>query len=94
MEAMKKAATNNKIGSNQSFARQSWYLSSYKLFDDENFVTFYIYDLNIDRSLITVAISNQGRLSTQTFDLLEDEYGFYFEYGYWFPQPIRVADFE
>lgn len=94
MEVIKKASTNNKMEKTQSFASQSWYLASYELYDGESFVEFCIYDLNVYRRLITVAVTSQGRLSTQTFDLLEDEDGFYFEYGYWFPQPIRVADFE
>ena len=42
---------------------------------------------------ITVAITNQGKISLVEYDLLQDEEGLYFEYGVNYAR-INVDDFE
>lgn len=70
-----------------------YYLREYEMHDGEKFTTFTIYDLNVYNKQITVAISSLGRLSTITFDLHKDRLGVYFEFGYYVPRRIYVADF-
>lgn len=44
----------------------------YDFFDGDHFITFDIIDIDEDNEQITVAISNQGRITQDTFDLFED----------------------
>ncbi len=45
----------------------------YDYFDGDHFITFDIIEVDEDNSKITLAISNQGRITQDTFDLLEDD---------------------
>ena len=73
---------------------RKYYLSEFQLYDGEVFVTFNIVDINTKNNEITVAISNRGRISVTTYDLLTDNNGsFYFEYGVDY-EKINVSDFE
>lgn len=45
----------------------------YDYFDGDHFITFDIVEVDEDNSKITLAISNQGRITQDTFDLLEDD---------------------
>ena len=56
-----------------------FYLSEFSYFDGDHFITFNIVD--IDTGMITVAISNEGRISVCPFDLKSDGDCLYFEYG-------------
>ena len=69
-------------------------------FDGDHFITFDIVEINDDNETITVAISNQGRITQDTFDLhndydLKDDYDEirYFEYGI-LANAIYIKDFE
>lgn len=73
--------------------KNKFYLKEFQYFDGESFVTFNIYDLNESKKTITVAITNQGRISLLEYDLLQDEEGLYFEYGVNYTR-INVDDFE
>ena len=42
----------------------------YDYFDGDHFITFDIIEVDEDNSKITLAISNQGRITQDTFDLL------------------------
>jgi len=70
-----------------------YYLSEFSLYDGDHFVTFNIVDINTDNNTITVAITNEGRISVCTFDLCRDGERFYFEYGL-YQEHIAVDDFE
>ena len=78
----------------KSMEFKKYYLSEFQLYDGEVYVTFNIVAINTDKKEITVAISNRGRISVTTYDLLTDNNGsFYFEYGVDY-EKINVSDFE
>lgn len=71
-----------------------YYLSEFQLYDGEVFITFNIVAIDTSKNEITVAISNRGRISVTTYDLLTDSNGFlYFEYGIDY-EKINIDDFE
>ena len=78
----------------KSMEFRKYYLSEFQLYDGEVYVTFNIIAINTDKNEITVAVSNRGRISVTTYDLLTDSNGsFYFEYGINY-EKINVNDFE
>ena len=73
---------------------RKYYLSEFQLYDGEAFVTFNIVSIDTSKNEITVAVSNRGRISVTTYDLLTDGNGFlYFEYGVDY-EKIYTDDFE
>ncbi len=73
---------------------KKYYLSEFQLYDGEVFITFNIVAIDTNKNEITVAISNRGRISVTTYDLLTDSNGFlYFEYGIDY-EKINIDDFE
>ena len=73
--------------------RKKLYLSEFEFYDGEYFITFNIVDLNLDRKQITVAVTNVGKISVITYDLITDENGkLYFEYGQFY-EKVTVDDF-
>ena len=78
----------------KSMEFKKYYLSEFQLYDGEVYVTFNIVAIDTNKNEITVAISNRGRISVTTYDLLTDNNGsFYFEYGVDYGK-INVSDFE
>ena len=71
--------------------RNKLYLKEFKYFDGENFVTFNIVDMK--EETVTVAVTNQGKISYLDYDLLKDKNGLYFEYGKTYAR-ININDFE
>ena len=61
--------------------KSKFYMQEFEYFNGEHFVTFNIVDMT--QHTITVAVTNQGRISLGTYNLYEDEKGLYFEYGRW-----------
>lgn len=45
----------------------------YDYFDGDHFITFDIIEVDEDDGKITLAITNQGRITQDTFDLFEDD---------------------
>ena len=83
---------NEVLGSDEF--RKRLYLSEFEFFDGDEFITFNIVDINTDRNQITVAVTNTGKISVITYDLMTDDDGkLYFEYGHFYER-IAVADFE
>ena len=73
---------------------RKYYLSEFQLYDGEAFVTFNIVAIDTSKNEITVAVSDRGRISVTTYDLLTDNNGsLYFEYGVDY-EKIRIDDFE
>jgi hypothetical protein len=70
-----------------------YYLSEFSLWDSDHFVTFNIVDIDTVRNEITVAVSNEGRISVCTYDLYRKDERFFFEYGVTY-EKISVDDFE
>ena len=82
----------NQIKKSMEFKK--YYLSEFQLYDGEVYVTFNIVSIDTNKNEITVAISNRGRISVTTYDLLTDSNGFlYFEYGIDY-EKINIDDFE
>ncbi len=73
--------------------KKQYQLSEFKFFDGEENITFNLIDINTEKREITVAISNRGKITVQTFDLLEDCGRLYFEYGVTYDR-IDLEDFE
>ena len=79
------------VSQTQDYRR--YYLSEFSLYDGDHFITFNIVDINTVREEITVAISNEGKISVCTFDLKSDGKRLYFEYGVMY-EKIAVDYFE
>ena len=87
-----KKQSSKKIEKSMEFRK--YYLSEFQLYDGEVYVTFNIVAIDTNKNEITVAISNRGRISVTTYDLLTDNNGYlYFEYGVDY-EKIRIDDFE
>ena len=70
-----------------------YYLAEFEFFDGDDFVTFNIVGIDVAKNEITVAVTDRGKLSVITYELMEDEDGdLYFEYGVMFKK-IYVDDF-
>lgn len=58
------------------------YLREFQLYTSDADITFNIVDINTDKMTITLAVTNVGKISVITYDLLTDKLGnLYFEYG-------------
>ena len=70
-----KKQSSKKIEKSMEFRK--YYLSEFQLYDGEVYVTFNIVAINTNKNEITVAISNRGRISVTTYDLLTDGNGYF-----------------
>jgi hypothetical protein len=73
--------------------RKRYYLYEFQFYDGEEFITFNIVDINTERNEITVAVTDRGKISVITYDLLTDGNRFYFEYGPAYEQ-IDIDNFD
>lgn len=73
--------------------KELYYLKEFQYFDGEEFVTFNIYFLNKEKNVVTLVITNRGKISISDYDLYEDKNGLYFEYGPSF-EKIKIDDFQ
>lgn len=73
---------------------RKYYLSEFELYDGEAFITFNIVGIDLDRNEVQVAVTDRGRISVITYDLLTDKDDrLYFEYGVMFKR-VHLDDFE
>lgn len=73
---------------------RKYYLSEFELYDGECFITFNIVGIDLDRKEIQVAVSDRGRISVVTYDLMTDKDSrLYFEYGVMYER-LHLDDFE
>ena len=73
---------------------RAYFLSKFELYDGEAFITFNIVGIDLDRSVVQVAVTDRGRISVVTYDLLTDKNGrLYFEYGVMFER-VYLDEFE
>ena len=86
-----KKQSSKKIEKSMEFRK--YYLSEFQFHDGEVFITFNIVSIDTNKNEITVAISNRGRISVTTYDLLTDGNGYFFEYGVDY-EKINIDDFE
>lgn len=69
------------------------YMKEYQHFDGDHSITFNLIEVNTDNCTVTVAISNQGKLTQETVELREENGQLYFEYGV-MNEKIFIDDFE
>lgn len=79
---------------NRVSQNKRYFMREFQLYDTDHFITFNIIGIDFERRLITVNISNQGRLSVQMFDLKGEDDALYFEYGIFDENKIPVDEFE
>ena len=73
---------------------QKFYLKEYRYYDGECFITFNLLGINFDLNLVSIAVTNRGRISVIEYDLFQDGNGdFYFEYGVML-EKIYLENFE
>ena len=73
---------------------RKYYLSEFELYDGEVFITFNIVGIDLDSNEVQVAVTDKGRISVVTYDLLTDKNGrLYFEYGVMFER-VYLDEFE
>ena len=69
-------------------------MAEYKHFDGEDFVTFDILSVNAEKKEVEVAITNRGKITVTSFEILTDNAGeLYFEYSC-MSDRIYLHDFE
>lgn len=69
------------------------YLAEFDFFDGDDFFTFNIIRYSLDQSEILVAVTDRGKISLATYDILADKTGRrHFEYGCMFDK-IYIDDF-
>ena len=69
-------------------------MPEYDYFNGENFITFDLLEVDDEKREVTVAVSDTGRISVKTFDLLLfDDNRRYFEYGCLYTK-IYIDEFE
>ena len=82
----------NKVSQIPEFKR--YYLSEFELYDGEEFITFNIVGIDAAKNEIRIAVTDRGKISVITYDLLKDKNGrLYFEYGAMYTR-IYPDDFE
>jgi hypothetical protein len=70
------------------------YLNEFDYYNGENDTIFNIIDIDVDKMLITLAVSYLGKTSIIDYDLKRDiDNDLYFEYGPEFNE-IKVDDFD
>ena len=73
---------------------KNYYLNEFTLFDGEFDITFNILDLNVEKMIITVAVTKAGKIFVTEYDLkLDKENKLYFQYGVEYTK-VNVEDFE
>ncbi len=66
----------------EKYSAERFYLSEFRFFNGENYVTFNILNINTDKMVINVAVTNLGKISVIEYDLKRDKLeNLYFEYG-------------
>lgn len=73
--------------------RNENYMKEFQHFDGDHNITFNLIEVNTDNCTVTVAISNQGKLTQETVELREENGWLYFEYGV-MNEKIFIDDFE
>ena len=78
----------------QKYQLNRLYLREFQFFDGECDITFNIIDINTEKMIIHIAVTNRGRISVIEYDLLRDKNdNLYFEYGI-DRNKIDIDDFE
>ena len=73
--------------------KNKFYLHEFKIYDGEAWITFNIVAISELKNEISVAVTNRGKITVVTYDLYQDENGYYFEYGCEYTK-ININDFK
>lgn len=81
----------NKVSQFNEFKR--YFLSEFEIFDGEEFITFNIVGIDTARKQAQIAVTDRGKISVITYDLMQDKDGnLFFEYGCTY-QKVWLDDF-
>lgn len=73
---------------------RKYYLSEFEWFDGEEYITFNLVGIDLEKGEVQVAVTDRGKISVITYDLMTDKSGrLYFEYGAMYTR-IYPDDFE
>ena len=72
---------------------RKYYLSEFEWFDGEDYITFNLTGVDLEKGEVQVAVADRGKISVVTYDLMADKAGrLYFEYGVMFER-MYLDDF-
>lgn len=72
---------------------RKYYLSEFEWFDGEDYITFNLTGVDLEKGEVQVAVTDRGKISVVTYDLMADKAGrLYFEYGVMFER-MYLDDF-
>ena len=73
---------------------RKYYLSEFEWFDGEDYITFNLTGVDLEKGEVQVAVTDRGKISVVTYDLMTDKTGrLYFEYGVMFER-MYLDDFK
>ncbi len=79
---------------NENEIRDCLLFSEFEMSDVDYDVTFDIVDIDFFYETVTVAITDNGRITQDTFQLMKDQDGrCYFEYGRFYEKKVYIDDF-
>lgn len=79
---------------NENDIREHLMFSEFELSDIDYEVTFNIVDIDFFYETVTVAITDSGKITQDTFQLMKDQcYRYYFEYGRFYEKKVYLDDF-
>ncbi len=52
---------------------RKYYLSEFEWFDGEDYITFNLTDVDLEKGEVQVAVTDRGRISVVTYDLMTDK---------------------
>ena len=79
---------------NENEIREYLMFSEFELSDVDYDVTFDIVDIDFWYETVTVAITDNGKITQDTFQLMKDKDGrYYFEYGRFYEKKVYIDEF-
>lgn len=79
---------------NENEIRECLMFSEFEMSDIDYDVTFNIVDIDFWFETVTVAITDNGKITQDTYRLMKDKNGrFFFEYGRFYEKKVYIDDF-
>ena len=79
---------------NENEIRDYLLFSEFELSDVDYDVTFDIVDIDFWYETVTVAITDNGKITQDTYQLMQDKDGrYYFEYGRFYEKKVYIDEF-
>ncbi len=80
---------------NENEIRECLMFSEFELSDIDYDVTFNIVDIDFWFETVTVAITDNGKITQDTYELMKDKDGrYYFEYGRFYEKKVYIDEFQ